>query len=141
MSPLRLTGSLGLRHFLQVSATSSPPPPAGLWQKTWQPLLASRMLTRRPPPASGKPEFIFQEILSFFCPRPRKAYLSPALIWLEEEGWPTAEKEAQDKAVEGEMEKEAVMRRALGKWKRMNIEEKAVWRMKAEERAKTNQKK
>jgi len=73
--------------------------------------------------------------------RPRKAYLSPALIWLKEEGLPTAEKEAQDKAVEGEMDKEAVMRRALGKWKRMNIEEKAVWRMKAEERAKTNQKK
>merc|ERR1719237_1577031 len=28
--------------------------------------------------------------------RPRKAYLSPALIWLEEEGLPTAEMEAKD---------------------------------------------
>ena len=54
---------------------------------------------------------------------------------------PTAEKEAQDKAIQGEMDKEAVMRRAMGKWKRMSVEEKAVWRMKAEELAKTNQKK
>ena len=73
--------------------------------------------------------------------RPRKSYLSPALVWLEEEGLPTAEKEAQDKAFQGEMDKEAVMRRAMGKWKRMNMEEKAVWRMRAEEkRAKTTQK-
>merc|ERR1719167_1774936 len=73
--------------------------------------------------------------------RSRKAYLSPALIWLEEEGLPTAEKEAQDKAVQGEMDKEAVMRRAMGKWKRMSVEEKAVWRKRAVEFAKTNQKK
>ena len=68
-------------------------------------------------------------------------YVSPALLWLEEEGLPTAEKEAQDKAIQGEMDKEAVMRRAMGRWKRMSVEEKAVWRMKAEERAKTNKKK
>ena len=80
------------------------------------------------------------------CTRPRKAYLSPALIWLEEEGLPTAEMEDKDlKAVGGEMDKEEVMRRAMEKWKRMSVEEKAVWRARAKEaRAKedanTNQK-
>ena len=67
-------------------------------------------------------------------------YVSPALLWLEEEGLPTAEKEAQDKAVEGEMDKEAVMRKAMGKWKRLSMEEKAVWRKRAEEFANTNKK-
>ena len=66
--------------------------------------------------------------------------MSPALLWLEEEGLPTAEKEAQDKAVQGEIDKEAVMRRAMGKWKRMSVEEKAVWRKRAEEFANTNKK-
>ena len=62
-------------------------------------------------------------------------------MWLEEEGLPTAEKEAAEKDYEGEMDKEAVTMRAMGKWKRMNMEEKAVWRMRAEEkRAKTTQK-
>ena len=67
-------------------------------------------------------------------------YVSPALLWLEEEGLPTAEKEAQEKAVEGEMDKEAVMRKALGKWKRLSMEEKALWRKRAEEFANTNKK-
>ena len=67
-------------------------------------------------------------------------YVSPALLWLEEEGLPSAEKEAEDKAVEGEMDKEAVMRRAMGKWKRLSIEEKAVWRKRAEEHTNINKK-
>jgi len=66
--------------------------------------------------------------------RPRKAYLSPALIWLEEEGLPTAEMEA--KALGGDMDKEAVMRRATEKWRRMSVEEKAVWRARAKVDAK-----
>ena len=74
------------------------------------------------------------------CFRPRKVYVSPALLWLEEEGLPSAEKEAQDKAVEGEMDKEAVMRRGMGKWKRLSVEEKAVWRKRAEELANVNKK-
>ena len=80
--------------------------------------------------------------LRLLCIRPRKAYLSPALIWLEEEGLPTAEMEAKDlmKARGGEMDKEAVMRRAMEKWKRMSVEEKAVWRARAKEDANTNQK-
>ena len=72
--------------------------------------------------------------------RPRKAYLSPALLWLEEEGLPTAEEEAKEKAFEGEMDKEAVMRRAMEKWKSMSVEEKAVWRARAKEDSNTNQK-
>ena len=67
-------------------------------------------------------------------------YVSPALLWLEEEGLPSAEKEAQDKAVEGGMDKEAVMRKAMGKWKRLSVEEKAVWRKRAEEHANINKK-
>ena len=63
-------------------------------------------------------------------------YVSPALLWLEEEGLPSAEKEAQDKAVEGEMDKEAVLR----KWKRLSVEEKAVWRKRAEECTNINKK-
>ena len=66
--------------------------------------------------------------------------MSPALLWLEEEGLPTAEKEAQDKALEGEMDKEAVLRRAMGRWKSLSMEEKVVWRKRAEELANTNKK-
>ena len=77
--------------------------------------------------------------MTLLCFRPRKAYLSPALIWLEEEGLPTAEMEAMDmvRALGGEMDKVAVMRRAMEKWKRMSVEEKAVWRARAKE-GKTN---
>ena len=80
--------------------------------------------------------------MTLLCLRPRKAYLSPALLWLEEEGLPTAEMEASDmvKALGGEMDKEAVMRRAMEKWKKMSVEEKAVWRARAKENANTNQK-
>jgi len=38
------------------------------------------------------------------------------------------------------MDKEAVMRKAMGKWKRLSMEEKAVWRKRAEEFANTNKK-
>ena len=73
------------------------------------------------------------------CIRSRKAYLSPALIWLEEEGLPTAEMEDKDlKAVGGEMNKEEVMRRAMEKWRRMSVEEKAVWRLRAKAKEGTN---
>ena len=80
--------------------------------------------------------------LTLLSTRPRKAYLSPALIWLEEEGLPTAEMEAKDlmKALGGEMDKGEVMRRAMEKWKRMSVEEKAVWRARAKEGVNTNQK-
>ena len=55
---------------------------------------------------------------------------------------PTAEMEAKDltKALGGDMDKEAVMRRAMEKWRRMSVEEKAVWRARAKEDANTNQK-
>ena len=71
------------------------------------------------------------------CFRSRRVYLSPALVWLEEDGLPTAEKEAKamEKAVGVEMDEEEVKRRALLKWKMMGSEEKAVWRKKVEEKA------
>ena len=71
-----------------------------------------------------------------FCFSPRKAYISPALLWLEEEGLTTAEV----KALGGEMDKEEVMDRAMKKWKRKSVKEKTVWRAKAKEGATTNQK-
>ena len=69
--------------------------------------------------------------------RSRRVYLSPALVWLEEDGLPTAEKEAKamEKAVGVKMDEEEVKRRALLKWKMMGSEEKAVWRKKVEEKA------
>ena len=67
-------------------------------------------------------------------------YVSPALLWLEEEGLPSAVKEARDKVNKGEMDKETVMGRAMGKWKRLSVEEKAVWRKRAEELANINKK-
>ena len=82
--------------------------------------------------------------LTLLCIRPRKAYLSPALIWLEEEGLPAAEMEAKDMAKDlgGEVDKEAAMMRAMEKWKKMSVEEKAVWRARAnaKEDANSNQK-
>ena len=68
--------------------------------------------------------------------------MSPALLWLEEEGLPTAEEEAFEafEAFEGEMDKEAVMSRAMGNWRRLSMEEKAVWRKRAEELANINKK-
>ena len=85
-------------------------------------------------------------VLRLLCIRPRKAYLSPALwhIWLEQEGLPAAEMEAKDMAKDlgGEADKEAAMRRAMEKWKKMSVEEKAVWRARAnaKEGANSNQK-
>ena len=43
-------------------------------------------------------------------------------------------------ALGGEIDKEEVMDRAMKKWKRKSVKEKAVWRAKAKEGATTNQK-
>jgi len=69
--------------------------------------------------------------------RSRRVYLSPALVWLEEEGLPTAEREvkAMEKAIGVGMVEEEEMRAALLKWKMMGSKEKAVWRKRAEEKA------
>ena len=65
--------------------------------------------------------------------RPKKVYLSPALVWLEEEGLAAAKMEAEAFGVE--LDEETLERRALLKWKMMESEEKAIWRKKAEEEA------
>ena len=71
------------------------------------------------------------------CFRSRRVYLSPALVWLEQEGLPTTEREARtmERAIGVEMDEEGVMERALQKWKTMGMEEKAIWRKRAEEKA------
>ena len=60
----------------------------------------------------------------------RKVFISPALLWLEEEGLP-AVKEVLAPGVEEE--EEEMVRIALEIWKKMNKEEKALWRKKARE--------
>ena len=60
----------------------------------------------------------------------RKVFISPALLWLEEEGLP-AVKEVL--ALGAEEEEEEMVRIALEIWKKMNQEEKALWRKKARE--------
>ena len=77
-----------------------------------------------------------------FCFSPRKAYISPALLWLEEEGlrMEAGGPRWRMEALGGEIDKEEVMDRAMKKWKRKSVKEKAVWRAKAKEGATTNQK-
>ena len=60
----------------------------------------------------------------------RKVFISPALLWLEEEGLP-AVKELL--ATGAEEEEEEMVRIALEIWKKMNKEEKALWRKMARE--------
>ena len=75
--------------------------------------------------------------MKLLCFRSRRVYLSPALVWLEEEGLPNAERAARamEKTIGVVMDEEEVMRRALLRWKMMGLEEKAIWRKKVEENA------
>ena len=59
----------------------------------------------------------------------RRVFISPALLWLEEEGL-SAVKEV---LAPGAEEEEEMVRIALEIWKKMNKEEKALWRKKARE--------
>ena len=77
--------------------------------------------------------------MTIFSSRPRKVFLSPALVWLEEEGLPSARRVASvwEQALGVEVEEEEVMRMAMEAWKTMTMEEKTLWRKKAKE-AETN---
>ena len=59
----------------------------------------------------------------------RKVFISPALLWLEEEGLPAV----KEVLAPGAEEEEEMVRIALEIWKKMNQEEKALWRKKARE--------
>ena len=59
----------------------------------------------------------------------RKVFISPALLWLEEEGLPAV----KEVLAPGAEEEEEMVRIALEIWKKMNKEEKALWRKKARE--------
>ena len=54
--------------------------------------------------------------MTIFSSRPRKVFLSPALVWLEEEGLPSARREAGvwEQALRVEVVEEEVMRMAMG---------------------------
>ena len=69
--------------------------------------------------------------MTLFRSRPMKVFLSPALIWLEEEGLTKAE--AENQVFGGEMEEEEFTRMAMEIWRKMGVEEKAVWRKRAKE--------
>ena len=67
---------------------------------------------------------------------PRKAFISPALLWLEKEGLPSVVEGRRRWAgvVElafGAVEEEEMVRIAMETWKKMSVEEKAFWREKA----------
>ena len=59
----------------------------------------------------------------------RKVFISPALLWLEEEGLPAV----KEVLAPGAEEEEEMVRIALEIWKKMNQEEKALWKKKARE--------
>ena len=69
--------------------------------------------------------------------RPRKVFLSPALVWLEQEGLPSARRKASFGV---NMEEEEVVRMAMDTWKKMTVEEKALWSKKANEAEDYNKK-
>ena len=60
----------------------------------------------------------------------RKVFISPALLWLEEEGLPAVKEVLAPGAEE---EEEEMARIALEIWKKMSKKEKALWRKKARE--------
>ena len=65
------------------------------------------------------------KVTLYLC-RPRKVSLSPALVWLDQEGLPSARREASVIA-EGfgvKVEEEKVMRMAMDTWK-MTVEQRA----------------
>ena len=67
------------------------------------------------------------------------AFLSPSLVWLDQEGLPSARREASviAEALGVKVEEEEVMRMAMEAWKTMTVEKKTLWRKKAKE-AETN---
>ena len=80
--------------------------------------------------------------VTLYLRRPRKVFLSPALVWLEQEGLPSARREASviAEAPGVKVEEEEVTRMAMDTWKKMTVEEKALWRKKAKEAEDYNKK-
>ena len=72
--------------------------------------------------------------MTLYLCRPRKVFLSPALVWLEQEGLPSARRKASFGV---NMEEEEVVRMAMDTWKKMAVEEKALWRKKTRRRKTT----
>ena len=75
--------------------------------------------------------------MTLYLRRPRKVFLSPALVWLEQEGLPSARRKASFGV---NMEEEEVVRMAMDNWKKMAVEEKALWRKMAKEAVDYNKK-
>ena len=89
----------------------------------------------------GRDQLEISKVTLYLC-RPRKVFLSPALVWLEQEGLPSARREASviAEALGVKMEDEELKRMAMGAWKKMTVEEKALWRKKANEAEDYNKK-
>ena len=80
--------------------------------------------------------------MTLYLCRPRKVSLSPALVWLDQEGLPSARREASviAEAFGVNVEEEEVVRMAMDTWKKMTVEEKAMWKKKAKEAKDYNKK-
>ena len=78
-------------------------------------------------PVPGRNQLKNSKVI-LYLRRPRKVFLSPALVWLEQEGLPSARRKASFGV---NMEEEEVVRMAMDTWKKMTVEEKALWRKKA----------
>ena len=61
--------------------------------------------------------------MTLYLCRPRKVSLSPALVWLDQEGLPSARREASviAEAFGVKVEEEEVMRMAMDTWKNLSI--------------------
>jgi len=76
----------------------------------------------------------------------KKAFLSPSLVWLEEEGLAAAERMKKkemgvvdDFLITSPEAKKEVMSRALSMWRSLSTVEKGAWRKMALEKAKKNE--
>ena len=80
--------------------------------------------------------------VTLYLRRTRKVFLSPALVWFEQEGLPSARREASviAEAFGVKVEEEEGVRMAMDTWKKMTVEEKALWRKKAKEAEDYNKK-
>ena len=108
------------------------------------PLLMPTMISQMPSTAAGNVDVDFGSNFMSFASRKKqkRAFLSPSLVWLEEEGLAAAEKMKKkemgvvdDFIITSPEVKKEVMTRALAMWRALSTVEKAEWKKRAVEKA------